>query len=112
MIAKTKKRLGVFMVVMSVAVFALMIYGMVNVSGLFALMMFAWLAVVSVGVVLINSGYRNDPVQTVPDPEPVSRKAQEPDPFARQGNGSGYCPSCGAPLNASDSFCGVCGRRL
>lgn len=113
MVARTRRYLGAFIVMMSVAVFAIMIYGMVNVSGFFAFLIFLWLAVVCVGVVMINSGFsKKDPETAVSEPPRHEEPAPEPAPGTRQGNGSGYCPSCGAPLNAADSFCGVCGRRL
>lgn len=104
--------LGVFMVVMSVAIFVIMIYGMVTVSGMFAFLMFLWLALVSTGVVLINNGFPSNKVGSAQDSKPTEMPGNESGHIASYGNGNGYCPGCGSPLNPTDSYCGVCGRKL
>lgn len=47
-----------------------------------------------------------------PGAEPEPEEGMPDGPVERQGFGCGYCPNCGAPLSAGDSFCGVCGRRV
>lgn len=97
---------GAVFVVVGVAMFVLMVYGIVNWSAMWALSIFVFLGCVATGLTLMMA-----PRTVKPDIVPEI-PVQNPPREERGGTGFGYCPECGSPLNDGDRHCGVCGRRL
>lgn len=108
------KALGLSLMILGMVIFLAMPFVIIYYGPIGTGLVFVFTAVVAIGAVLFGRGNVQSRPGFVPPPESdvdTGLKEDikpEPDP----GTGYGYCPNCGAPLSAGDTFCGVCGRRL
>ena len=98
---------GAAFVVVGAAMFVMMVYGIVNWSPLWALVLFVFLGCVTTGLMLFMRPSKAIGSSVSPSPPEPCPPLEE-----RGGMGFGYCPECGSALNDGDKHCGVCGRRL
>ena len=108
------KALGLILMILGMVVFFAMPFMIIYHGPVWTGLVFVFTFVVAAGAVLFGRGnvdsrpkWDQVPQQSA---EPVVTDLPKPEPDPGEGNG--YCPNCGAPLSVTDTYCGVCGRRL